>query len=316
MAARPARRPLPAARPRPIPTPTPAHVIVFATLGAPERRRLAARRRTREAPTRARPHAGDDRAGDGDRRRRPAPTPSEARGVARRAPARPSSTRASAVLNRALHAFRLVTADPYLHTVGRAPGARGPGRVRGRRAGRRRAVDRRPRARRSPTARQRRVAGARSPRPAWPPCSAPASGRWPARSWRCGPASTSTTAATARPRCSCWSRSTPRWPSCRRPAAPALADRLTELRGQREAVAAAAQAALGGPARTPSARPWRSRWGGSRPRSRARGRGQPEPPSGLAQPRPSASRTALELVARHRRRSGPPRGGQTASRPG
>lgn len=95
----------------------PAHVLVFATLGAAERRRLLARRK-REAPP------------------EPAPTPvatgratviDVARPLSGEAEARkwlskadePELADSLVVLNRALHAFRLVTADPYLYPVGR-----------------------------------------------------------------------------------------------------------------------------------------------------------------------------------------------------
>jgi hypothetical protein len=96
----------------------PSHVIVLATLGAPERRRLAARRRREAAPG-------------------PAPTPvTTARATiidvghpladepAARAwlddAGEDDLRRGLAVLNRALHAYRLATADPYLSPAGRA----------------------------------------------------------------------------------------------------------------------------------------------------------------------------------------------------
>jgi hypothetical protein len=95
----------------------PSHVLVFTTLGAPERRRLAARRRPREAAP------------------GPEPTP-VATGRAtvidvgepmEETPARAWLSAAGegelaaglAVLNQALHAFRVATADPYLAPVGR-----------------------------------------------------------------------------------------------------------------------------------------------------------------------------------------------------
>ena len=95
----------------------PSHVIVLATLGAPERRRLAVRRRRDAEP-------------------RPAPTPvATARATiidaghpfADQAAARAWLAAAGedelsaglAVLNRALHAFRLATADPYVSPAGR-----------------------------------------------------------------------------------------------------------------------------------------------------------------------------------------------------
>lgn len=95
-----------------------AHVIVFATLGAPERRRLAARRRQREAPP------------------EPEPTPvstgratiidvgeplADLRGAREWLQGAGEAELAASldVLNRALHAFRLVTADPYLQPIAR-----------------------------------------------------------------------------------------------------------------------------------------------------------------------------------------------------
>jgi hypothetical protein len=95
----------------------PTHVLVFATLGAPERRRLGARRRQRDAATEPDPEAvatgratiievgtalGDEQArnwlaGAGE----------------------DDLEAALAVLNRALHAFRITTVDPYLRPVGR-----------------------------------------------------------------------------------------------------------------------------------------------------------------------------------------------------
>jgi hypothetical protein len=93
-------------------------VIVFATLGAVERRRLAALRKQRDAAP------------------EPEPTPvstgratvidvadplsdAEHAGAWLRGVGEEELADGLAVLNRALHAFRLVTADPYLHTVGR-----------------------------------------------------------------------------------------------------------------------------------------------------------------------------------------------------
>jgi hypothetical protein len=97
---------------------SPTQVVVFATLGAPERRRLTARRRPRETDP------------------QPLPTPvATGRATVIDVGASLSSTdeahswlatageaELSAgldVLNRALHSFRLVTADPYLYPVGR-----------------------------------------------------------------------------------------------------------------------------------------------------------------------------------------------------
>lgn len=98
-------------------TAPPTHVLVFATLGAPERRRLAARRRQRDAEP------------------EPAPTAvvtGRATVIDVGAPVDAAQARAwltdagedeleaaMAVLNRALHSFRVITADPYLQPVGR-----------------------------------------------------------------------------------------------------------------------------------------------------------------------------------------------------
>jgi len=105
-------------RPEDQPEAPAAYVIVFATLGAPERRRLAALRKQRDAPP------------------EPAPTPVSTGRATVIEVGEPLTDAAQArawleqagedeladglgVLNRALHAFRLVTADPYLHTVSR-----------------------------------------------------------------------------------------------------------------------------------------------------------------------------------------------------
>ena len=95
----------------------PSHVLVFATLGAPERRRLAGRRREREAAP------------------EPEPTPvatGRATMIDVGEPLDDAGARAwlgaageddlaagLAVLNRALHAFRVATADPYVQPVER-----------------------------------------------------------------------------------------------------------------------------------------------------------------------------------------------------
>ncbi|MHB8659299.1 MAG: hypothetical protein ACYC91_15365 [Solirubrobacteraceae bacterium] len=95
----------------------PAHVLVMATLGAPERRRLARSRKHRAEPE-------------------PEPSPvatarttvidvaapwADADGAAQwlKDGGEPDLERPLTVLNRALHAFRLVTADPFLNTVSR-----------------------------------------------------------------------------------------------------------------------------------------------------------------------------------------------------
>jgi hypothetical protein len=95
----------------------PSHVLVFATLGAPERRRLAARRRARDAEPEPAPVAvATGRATVIDVGR---PT-DEGQARAWLSAAEESDLAAGlAVLNRALHAFRIATADPYLQPVGR-----------------------------------------------------------------------------------------------------------------------------------------------------------------------------------------------------
>jgi hypothetical protein len=96
----------------------PTHVLVFATLGAPERRRLAGRRRQRDAEPEPAPAAvATGRATVIDVG---API-DQAHAPAWLAGAGEDDLEAGlAVLNRALHCFRLITADPYLQPVGRA----------------------------------------------------------------------------------------------------------------------------------------------------------------------------------------------------
>jgi hypothetical protein len=95
----------------------PTHVIVFATLGSAERRRLGPRRRTQPAPpspdpapvTTGRATVIDAHA-----------LPTAAEGDAWLAAAdEPELETGLAILNRALQAFRVVTADPYLREVAR-----------------------------------------------------------------------------------------------------------------------------------------------------------------------------------------------------
>jgi hypothetical protein len=96
----------------------PVAVLVVATLGAPERRRLLAKRKKNEAPpepepslvTTGRATVIDVGTSFG--------TQAEARDWLELV-GEPDLAAALAVLNRALHAFRLVTADPYLNPVGR-----------------------------------------------------------------------------------------------------------------------------------------------------------------------------------------------------
>jgi hypothetical protein len=97
--------------------PAPTHVVVLATLGAPERRRLA-RRRSPNVPPSPEPAAvstgratiidvGEPMDGGGE-------------GQAWLERAGDAELEAGlAILNRALHSFRLVTADPYLYPVSR-----------------------------------------------------------------------------------------------------------------------------------------------------------------------------------------------------
>jgi hypothetical protein len=96
----------------------PTHVLVFATLGAPERRRLTGRRRTRDAEPQPEPTAvATGRATVIDVG---APL-DEAQARAWLAGAGEKDLEAGlAVLNRALHCFRVITADPYLQPVSRA----------------------------------------------------------------------------------------------------------------------------------------------------------------------------------------------------
>jgi len=100
------------------PQAAPTHVLVFVTLGAPERRRLAGRRRQCDAEPEPEPTAvATGRA-----------TVIDAGAPLEESQARAWLTGAGeddleagvAVLNRALHAFRVITADPYVQPVGRA----------------------------------------------------------------------------------------------------------------------------------------------------------------------------------------------------
>jgi hypothetical protein len=100
------------------PDSAPVHVIVFATLGAPERRRLTGRRQQ----TQARPEPEPSPVSTGRATiidvGTPLTTPEQARGWLAAAGEEELSA-CLEVLNRALHAFRLVTADPHLNSVGR-----------------------------------------------------------------------------------------------------------------------------------------------------------------------------------------------------
>jgi len=94
----------------------PSHIVVLATLGAAQRRRLA--RRSREAaPEPDATPVATTRATVIDVGR-PAESEDESRSWLQSA-GEDAIEAALAVLNRALHAFRVITADPYLHPVGR-----------------------------------------------------------------------------------------------------------------------------------------------------------------------------------------------------
>ena len=95
---------------------TPTHVVVFATLGAPKRRRLAPRRRQREAPPQPEPTPVTTGRATVIDVGQPLGGVEQARGWLQEAGDQELDA-GMAVLNRALHAFRLVTADPYLHPV-------------------------------------------------------------------------------------------------------------------------------------------------------------------------------------------------------
>ena len=103
-------------RPEGEPVAPPSHVVVLATLGAPERRRLA--RQRREAPPEPAPTPVATTRATVIEVGSPAATLDEARAWLGQA----GQTELEAgfeVLNRVLHAYRLVTADPYLHPVDR-----------------------------------------------------------------------------------------------------------------------------------------------------------------------------------------------------
>jgi hypothetical protein len=95
----------------------PAHVLVLATLGAPERRRFASKRQHQAQPEPEPVPVTTGRATVIDVSK---PLPDAARARSWLSQAGENELDADlAVLNRALHAFRLVTADPYLHPVRR-----------------------------------------------------------------------------------------------------------------------------------------------------------------------------------------------------
>lgn len=95
------------------------HVLVFATLGAPERRRTIGRRRQPAAPE---PEPEPVTTGRVTVIPVAAPFPDGSEAEAEKWLAQagePELAADLAVLNRALHAFRMVTADPYLNPVAR-----------------------------------------------------------------------------------------------------------------------------------------------------------------------------------------------------
>lgn len=95
----------------------PTHVLVFATLGAAERRRLAARRRQRDAEPEPEPApVATGRATVIDVG---APIPATEAEAWLAGAGEDDLQAGLAVLNRALHSFRVITADPYLQPVGR-----------------------------------------------------------------------------------------------------------------------------------------------------------------------------------------------------
>jgi hypothetical protein len=105
-------------RPPADPDGSPTHVIVFATLGAPERRRLRVLRKQREAEPEPEPTPVSTGRATIIEVGQPLSGLEPARSWLRAAGEVELATGLE-VLNRALHAFRLVTADPYMHAVGR-----------------------------------------------------------------------------------------------------------------------------------------------------------------------------------------------------
>jgi hypothetical protein len=96
----------------------PAHVLLFTTLGAPERRRMLARRQRTVEPE---PEPEPVTTGRATVIDTAVPFPNAAAAAQwLRDAGEEDAGRDLATLNRALHAFRLVTADPYLHPVQRS----------------------------------------------------------------------------------------------------------------------------------------------------------------------------------------------------
>lgn len=105
-------------RPDALPDATPSHVLVLATLGAPERRHLERIRGQSEARPEPEPTpVTTSRATVIDVQEPLAGAPEARAWLARSG--EQQLAEGIAVLNQALHAFRLVTEDPYLHGVGR-----------------------------------------------------------------------------------------------------------------------------------------------------------------------------------------------------
>lgn len=222
----------------------PTHVLVFATLGAPERRRLSARRRRRDAEPEPEPTAvATGRATVIDVG---APLDVVSAQAWLAAAGEDELEAGLAVLNRALHAFRVTTADPYLQPVGRAQviAARlgfGAGEevAEGRWAAANELTLPEGRRRRSrilaPQARLAALLGAREPALACEELTLRA--RSDVDQGRPREAALQLLVALDAALAELGAG----------PHAGELADRLQELRGQRDAVAAAAQAALSGP---------------------------------------------------------------------
>lgn len=100
------------------PNAAPAHVLVLSTLGAQERRRIGASRRSRKAQPEPEPSPVTTARATiidvGSPLDGPVPAAAWLTGAGE-----PEFGHDLAVLNRALHAYRLATADPHLHGVGR-----------------------------------------------------------------------------------------------------------------------------------------------------------------------------------------------------
>ncbi len=228
------------------PEAAPTHVLVIATLGAPERRRLVAARK-KQAQAQPEPDPTPVTTGRATVVDVGAPLPDIAQARAWLASAGTEYLESGlGVLNRALHAFRLVTADPYVNGVsaGQALVARigfGAGEqvADGLWADARELLDRKPRLRRLKVLQpQARLAAVLSGRERALACEELAlRARLDLDSGRDREAALQLLVAL--------DATLAELPSD--PTAGALADRLSELRGQRDIVGQAAQAALSGP---------------------------------------------------------------------